>query len=59
MNVTVTKATEIVCRNCKIGEVKANLQPGTEWGGRLKARWLTPEPNMAEVVCTRKTSQWP
>ena len=51
----MTKATVMVGRNCKLGEVKANLQPGTEWGGRLKTRWLTPEPNMAEAVCTRKT----
>ena len=44
----------MVGRNCKLGEVKANLQPGTEWGGRLKASWLTPEPNMAEVVCIQE-----
>ena len=45
----------MVGRNCKVGKVKTNPQPGTEWGGRLKASWLTPEPNMAEVVCTSKT----
>ena len=45
----------MVGRNCKLGEMKANLQPGTELGGRLKASWLTPEPNMAaEVVCSYK-----
>ena len=47
----------MVGRNCKLGEAKLNLQPGTEWGGHLKASWLTTEPNIAEVVCIRKTSR--
>ena len=49
----------MVGRNCKLDEVKANLQPGTELGGRLKASWLTPEPNMAEVVCSYKKTVGP
>ena len=46
----------MVGRNCKVGEVKAILQPGTEWCGHLKASWLTPEPIWLRL-CVQKNSQ--